>query len=304
MCPRASTAARYCALTATLLLAGCSTIQFAYNNVDWLLLEKADHYLDLTAAQRDQAEALVQARMTVHRREELPVYVESLVEIRGMLADELTPEELAIIVERIPALYRRTMRDTIPGIATLLATVDDAQIDHLESRFEERNREFEENFLAKSMEVRLERRVERSVSMIEFFTGSLREDQLALIARHRNAMPMTAGGWLAYHQSRQRELVALLRRRAGAEAIEALLIAWWVELADQPPALARKMRINREGWSQMMLDLDKTLDEEQRQNVLDKLDLFISELGELVPGQGPGEPVPADPRPMASSAAS
>ena len=98
--------------------------------------------------------------------------------------------------------------------------------------------------------------------------------------------------------------MALLRRRAEAEAIEALLLAWWVELADQPPELARKMRINREGWSRMMLDLDKTLDVQQRQNVLDKLDLFITELGELVPGPDTRETGPADPRPRASSAAS
>jgi hypothetical protein len=56
-----------------------------------------------------------------------------------------------------------------------------------------------------------------------------------------------------------------------------------VELAHQPPELKKKMKINTEAWSQMMLELDKTLDEQQRQNLLDKLDLFIEELGELVP---------------------
>ena len=37
---------------AAVTLAGCSTIKFAYNNVDWMLLNKADHYLDLTDSQR------------------------------------------------------------------------------------------------------------------------------------------------------------------------------------------------------------------------------------------------------------
>jgi hypothetical protein len=283
MLHRAAKAARWAPLTAALLLLGCSTIQFAYNNVDWLLLDKADHYLDLSTAQRKQAESLVAARMAVHRREELPLYVATLKEIRGMLADNLTPRELEIIRERIPALYRRTMRDSIPGIVTMLREIDDAQIDHLQTRFEERNREFEENFMAKSMEVRLDRRVERSMAIFEFFIGELRPEQVELVTRHRNAMPLTADDWLAYHQVHQKQLLVMLRRRASADELQTFLIAWWVELANQPPALKRKMAINTEAWSEMILDLDTTVDAQQRQSLLDTLDMFIEELGELIP---------------------
>ncbi len=267
---------------AAVTLAGCSTIKFAYNNVDWLLLNKADHYLDLTDSQRQLAEQLVAARMEVHRREELPAYVATLKEVRVMLADKLTPAELEIIKEQIPALYRRTMRDTIPGIVILLAAMDDAQIDHLQTRFEEKNREFESDFVPKSIQVRLDRRVERSTSMFEFFIGKLRPDQIELVTRHRNAMPLIADDWLAYHQARQNALLAMLKGRASDAELERFLVAWWVELADQPPTLKHKMTINTDAWSQMILALDKTLDDQQRQKLLDKLDLFIDAFGELV----------------------
>ncbi len=283
MLRRLLNAGKWGPLAAALLLLGCSTIQFAYNNVDWLLLDKADHYLDLNDAQRKQAESLVAARMAVHRREELPLYVETLKEVRGMLADNLTRKEVAIISERIPSLYRRTMRDSIPGIVTMLREIDDEQIDHLQRRLDERNREFEENFMATSMEVRLDRRVERSVGIFEFFIGELRPEQLELVTRHRNAMPLTADDWLAYHQSRQKLLLEMLRRRASAYELQNFLIAWWVELADQPPALETKMAINTAAWSELILDLDTTVDAEQRQSLLDTLDMFIEELGALIP---------------------
>ncbi|GMQ77483.1 MAG: hypothetical protein BMS9Abin01_2838 [Gammaproteobacteria bacterium] len=272
-------------MLAALLLVGCSTIKFAYNNVDWMLLSKADYYLDLSDAQRQRAKQLVAARMQVHRREELPVYVAALKEIRVMLTDDFSPAELELIREQIPALYRRTMRDTIPGIASLLAELDDTQIDYLQARFEERNREFESDFMPKSMKVRLERRVERSTEIFEFFIGELRPEQVELVARHRNAMPLTADDWLAYHQARQKELLTILRRRASDEELERFLIGWWVDLAGQPPALKRKMAINTDAWSRMILELDTTLDARQRQKLLDKLDLFIEELGALVPGK-------------------
>jgi hypothetical protein len=276
-------ATQWIALLVLLALGGCSTIKFAYNNVDWLLLDKADYYLDLDDAQQERARKLLAARMEAHRREELPIYVVNLIQIRAMLADNLTPAEVEAIKEQIQGLYQRTMGDTIPGIVSVLADINSTQIDHLQARFDERNREFENDFMAESMQVRLARRVERSTRMIEFFTGYLREDQVALVTRYRNAMPLAAGEWLAYHRERQRELVAMLKRRASHEQLEAFLTAWWVELADQPPALAHKMQLNSEAWSRMMLALDKTLDVQQRRNVLDRLDQFIEAFSELVP---------------------
>jgi hypothetical protein len=94
---------------------------------------------------------------------------------------------------------------------------------------------------------------------------------------------LTADDWLAYHQARQEEFLALLRRRASRDELERFLIAWWVDLAGQPPELERKMEINTRIWSQMVLELDKTLDSGQRRELLDTLDRFIEELGELVP---------------------
>lgn len=275
--------ARWGAPLAALALAGCSAIQFAYNNVDWLLIDRADYYLDLTTEQRRHAERLVAARMEVHRREELPEYVDTLIEIRAMLADNLTPEEVEIIKARIPALYRRTMHDSIPGIVTLLVEIDDAQIDHLAARIDERNREFTDNFMQTSLEARLDARVERSRRMIEFFIGELRPDQLALVRARRNAMPLTADSWLAYHEVRQQALLAMLRARASREELEAFLVAWWVDLAGRPPDLERRMDRTEREWSLLMLELDKTLDARQRAELLETLDTFIVELGALVP---------------------
>ena len=154
--------ARWSLLLAALVVSGCSTIQFAYNNVDWVLLNKTDYYLNLTDSQRERAREVVAARMQVHRREELPIYIDTLREIRIMLADNLSAAELEVIKKRIPPVYKRTMGATIPGIVTLLRQIDDAQIDHLQARIDERNREFTDKFVQKSMQVRLEGRVQHS----------------------------------------------------------------------------------------------------------------------------------------------
>ena len=99
-------------MLATLALLGCSTIKFAYNNVDWLLLEQADDYLDLNDSQHKHAEQLVAARMRAHRRDELPEYVTTLKQVRVMLSDNLTADEVVAIKQQMEVLYRRTMSAT------------------------------------------------------------------------------------------------------------------------------------------------------------------------------------------------
>jgi hypothetical protein len=47
--------------------------------------------------------------------------------------------------------------------------------------------------------------------------------------------------------------------------------------------------VNTDAWSRMILELDTTLDARQRQKWLDKLDLFIEELGALAPGKATRE---------------
>lgn len=270
------------AVLASLAIAGCSRVQFAYNNVDWLVLRQAKHYLDLDDSQRERVTRFLDVRMDLHRREELPLYVASLARIRQMAADGLSIEEVEWIRLDLQRLYERTMRETVPMISPVLLNLSDEQIDGLEIKMQEKNREYQQDKIAQPMEIRFARRSERNVKLVEFWTGDLRDDQLALIERRGNAMPTSAEYWLAYREGKQRQLLALIRRQASEQELNEFLMDWWVELAGIPAALEREVAISQAGWARLVLDLDASLDKLQREHLLDKLDHFIDELRELV----------------------
>lgn len=280
-------------LAAALSVPACGTIKFAYNNVDWLLLRKAEFYLDLDSGQRDRAEQFMKARMENHRRDELPLYVATFARIRDRLADGLEREEVEWIAGSVQSHYRRFVAGTIPGLTPLLASLDESQIDHLEARIQERNREYREKHLAPTLKVRLSNRTRRNVKIVEFWTGRLRDDQMALMESHGNAMPVSAEQWLGYRQDKQLLLLAMLRRGASLRELDDFLLGWWGDLAGLPQSLRDQIRVTRGQWTSLILDLYDSLSDEQRRHLMDKLDQIVVELGSLVPaGQrvsaGPG----------------
>jgi hypothetical protein len=286
---------------AALSLTACSTVKFAYNNVDWMLLRKADSYLDLRPDQRDHTAQFIEARMETHRSEELPLYVATLARVRQMLADGLTREDVDWIRESVQSHYRRFMAGTIPGLTPVLASLSEPQIDFLEKRIEEKNREYEEKRLAPTMKVYLSNRIDRNVKIVEFWTGRVRDDQVVLIEQYANAMPVTAEQWFAYRQGKQRVLLAMLRRGASSEELDDFLLGWWGDLSGLPESLRAMMKTTTRDWTRLILDLDDSLSDEQRRHLLEKLDRFVAELGSLVPESRQTSAEPDTRRPLETS---
>jgi hypothetical protein len=266
-----------------LAIAACSTVQVAYNNADWFLLRQMDDYLDLDSTQKAEAASLLEARMDRHRREELPQFVEALRDTRSMVADGLTEDEVDWIFERAATLYRQTMRRTIPAMTPILVMLTPSQTDHLEEALRDKNRDFRDEYIPASLTERHEDRTERAVEAIERWTGTLSNTQIVLVSRQRKAMPQTSEDWLAYNVRNQQRGLYLLRSGVGETELRRFLEAWWVDYADVPPDLETKLETAVAGWKSMLLQIDSSASQEQRERVLRKLDGYIDDLDALTP---------------------
>ncbi len=83
-----------------LVLTGCSSTQFAYNQLDTIILWKTGDYVDLTSAQRTWLRSEINALLDWHRKEELPQYSHFLAQAELSLDAPLTERRVAAL--RIP----------------------------------------------------------------------------------------------------------------------------------------------------------------------------------------------------------
>jgi len=134
----------FAAAACLVVLAGCSSLTLAYNQLPTLAGFWVDGYLDLDRNQSRLLKQQLQAWQAWHRREELPQVVALLRQAQGALEGGVTPDELAALERGARASMERSLQQAAPLAAPLLAGLQPAQWQHLQKRFDKKLAEWRE----------------------------------------------------------------------------------------------------------------------------------------------------------------
>lgn len=157
-------------LTAALLLAGCSGLTLAYQQLPLLAGLWASSYLDLDGAQRTQLRQQLQAWQAWHRREELPHWQALLAQARTALDDGVTAEELFALERGARASAERSLQHAAPLAVPLLAGLRPEQWQHLQKTMDQKSAEWREKQAGHDGP---QERAKRYVSNLERWLGDL-----------------------------------------------------------------------------------------------------------------------------------
>jgi hypothetical protein len=138
---------RFIAVVSLALLAGlvaCSSVTLGYNQLPTLAGFWVDRYLDLDRSQSRLLKQQLQTWQAWHRREELLQVVALLRQAQGALADGVTPDELATLERGLRASVERSLQHAAPLAAPLLSSLQPAQWQHLQKRFDKNLAEWRE----------------------------------------------------------------------------------------------------------------------------------------------------------------
>ena len=159
------------------LLSSCSSIQLAYNQVDFLLKWWIDDYVDLTSEQEQLYDQSIPLLVKKHRQEELPKALQQLRKLRAKLDQPLPIDDGVNIVKEIKSFSRTSINLLQDDAVTLSLNLQPKQFTYLENAFTKSNKKFQNDFLKGSSEDRLEKRVEKIIERTESFSGNLSKSQ-------------------------------------------------------------------------------------------------------------------------------
>jgi len=159
------------------LLSSCSSIQLAYNQVDFLLKWWIDDYVDLTSEQGQLYDQSIPLLIKKHRQEELPKALQQLRKLRAKLDQPLQIDDGVNIVKEIKSFSRTSINLLQDDAVTLSLSLQSKQFTYLENAFAKSNKKFQNDFLKGSSEDRLEKRVEKIIERSESFSGNLSKSQ-------------------------------------------------------------------------------------------------------------------------------
>jgi hypothetical protein len=133
-----------CAVVFALLLAGCSSLTLAYQQLPLLAGWWIDGYLDLDGTQRARLKTQLQTWQAWHRREELPHWQALLHQATAALDGGFTRDELLALERGALASVERSLQQAAPLAAPLLAGLRPEQWLHLQKEMDENNADWRE----------------------------------------------------------------------------------------------------------------------------------------------------------------
>jgi hypothetical protein len=257
-----------------LFTTGCSRVQIAYGTADFAMELYASRYLGLNDRQVATWRPFLRAALDRHRDEELPAISTLLALAASDIRDGLTTAKVSGWMEQIEPIYRRHARLFATAAAPLLVTLSETQIDSLENKFHEQAREDATDNSPERLAKRQRKRTERYIENIEWATGELTEPQRELVRKEIALLPDTATSWYAYRDQQREALIALLRRGADTEQVRDFLNRWLADFDDLPVDLTQARDQLRAGLIQLIVKIDATLSETQRDHFEQRLKIL------------------------------
>jgi HPt (histidine-containing phosphotransfer) domain-containing protein len=169
------------ALLVAVLLAGCSAVRLGYNTSPTLAYWWLDSYFDFDGDQSLRIRADLQAVQDWHRKEELPLLIQTLRELQTMAPKPVTPAQVCAVVPGLQTRVQVTLERVAPSIAGIAPSLQPAQLENMAREFEKRNKKWREEWLEGTLAERAERRVEKIVDRAESLYGTLEPAQIAII---------------------------------------------------------------------------------------------------------------------------
>jgi hypothetical protein len=252
----------------------------AYNNVDLLILNRIDYFIDLRSDQEGLLRNTIKFHHNWHRKNELPRYIATLNEIKAK-ANSWNREDVRWLFRSLDDHRDRLFERQIPHAARFLTTLSNEQIDHLKKRLKESNEKLIK-YLSMPREERLQKRYEKTLEKLEDIFGTLTPEQKKKIISLVSTLPDVMSERLRYRERIHRKFIEFMGSKPPADQIESQLREWLVEQRHQlAPEYGRVLKQWQIAAFKMMIELNTIMTPENRQHASRKISSWIQDLREL-----------------------
>lgn len=275
---------RLLCMTATIaIVSGCSRVQFAYNQLDWLLPYYIETYIDLNEEQNGFLDQRVEALLTWHCSTHLHAYAELMRSANhDFQTGNTTPETLLEYNTRIEEFWQEILMQASPSIAELLLDADQAQLDELFNGFQKRNQEWLAEFSELTPEeIRRDNEKHMARELKRWF-GPLRSSQKSAIEEWSISFTPLGLEGLRMREAWQNRLHQLTLKADNRE----IFLAQFQQMIVTPenhrsPGYQKRLEHNRDETIRLIHTVVKSLTQRQKDHVNRKVISIAGDFDDL-----------------------
>jgi hypothetical protein len=271
-----------------LAVSACSTLRLGYNQGPTAAYWWLDRYVDFSEAQSPQVRQDLRQFWDWHRREALPAYATRMAQWKNLLAQDLTAEQVCREFDWVQAQLRTLGEQGTPSLARWALTLQPAQWQRIQTRFEDRNQDFAEDHIEGNAAKRLQKRFKDNQQRWADWYGDLSPTQNAVLQTQLRESPWNANTTLQERRWRQADLLATVQNaQRQPEQASALVNQHLLryQSASNPEREAERQRWLRSGCAQFAA-MHQQMSSEQRAHAQAKLQGYIDDVRALHVGKG------------------
>jgi hypothetical protein len=275
------------ATSAIALLASCSAIDsgafdVAYEHADWLLQKMSTRYVELDESQAKALHARLNRLHAWHRTQELPMYADLLDQAAERVARHLSKDDITWMIHSFEERRRVGAAAVSKELAPLLLTLSPSQQAQIAGAMTRDNAHFAKTQLAPDPAALSKERTKWLTGQVQRWTGKLTPSQLERMER----VALATADFPAERLEQRRRWQAALLRSVRQYHDEVTLGAALTELLASSHTVAdegylRAVAHYEDEFTQMVLDLDRTLTAQQRTAAVTRLHTYSRRFREL-----------------------
>lgn len=284
-------------LLLVLLLAGCSSVKLAYNNLDRVAVWRTTDFVPLDRDQRRWLRQEFQVYLHWHRNEQLEDWASLLRELESEVQAGVSEATLLGLEERARLLGDEMLARMKPTIRELLLVLDERQIAGMQAAFKTSNEELNSDYEGLPEDEQRAVWRDRVRDGLRRWVGRLNDTQEEyLLAASREIVPDNTT-WVAFRERWQEAFFDALERRDDEEAFRVMLGELLFE-PDRwhPSEYSQTLALNQPVYRRFAYELLNSLDAGQQRRFSGQLLGLAGDLEDLA-AQSRRTPEPAGPAP-------
>lgn len=270
-------------LSVLMLLAACSTLRIGYSQADTLAYWWLDRYLDFSPAQTPQVRQALLQWQTWHRTRQLPEDVAQLEQLAQEALSDTAPAQACRWWKTVQTRQETYLLALVEPLAPTLGSLDEAQLKHLQAKFDTSNREWRDTYLRGDSDQRHRASTERIIDRADMLYGQIDSAQRRFISERLRSSPWDPHRWLQERQRQQQETLTTLRAavQPGLDKAQrtTLLRAWASHSVRPSDEAARSYREQLVRFQcELAADLHNRTTPEQRTHAAERLQDWARDL--------------------------
>jgi hypothetical protein len=197
------------------LLSACSSTTFVYNRLDFLLPWYLERYVDLESDQSQRLDARLEPLLAWHRRDELPRYIELIVQVEATLDEPLSRERVAGLADDFEEAWYRLRDRGLEELLLMGASLSDRQIEEFLAKLQKKQEKYQRKYLDRDDVTYADDAFDNLRETLEDYLGRLDRAQRDRLLVAAGTLQRSDRLWLSERAAGIAMLTGELRREPG-----------------------------------------------------------------------------------------